>query len=1099
MRVSVRAARPREFRAEALSEGGGVTLSTGTQWVRYEPRHDFYRLANVSRRPVSELFPVLRPEAAANAGRVFASLWLGKHSLRRWLLDGGRTCKYKGVEVVDGVELHRIDSRTKTTLVSLFLSVGEPPLPMRCVSQVDSYTITPTGSESLSQQALQTEIVFSGWKLDPPFAEDAFLFVPPRGAAVSDWPDWTPLPIRRGEVMPAAIAALPDMQERLAVTLLPPEKGGSVRSQELVWQDALPAVCGASTQAGHIAAMRKSFVAYLRRQYRSHGRSDAQWDRAVVDFHTRWAEASFGEWCPIRLVELRQQAVRIRSLGCRDPVIGLHAAGAIRRPQGNAADRPMSAEWEALCRSSYPQSMKLVLLSLVTGLGEGLCDERPEFWEEYVRTWPAIFSAAAAETAFSGGNQRLFLQFSERFWDGMDLNAKAQALEQMAALPDSDPWLAAYYAGRYHLDTANSISPDNPALAGETEATGRQTGHSRAGQADLTRAWELHPEFPEAPTRLIGLGGTQETRNNFDRATAAQIDWQPAYDALRQVYAKRERATDLVYQLGLDAADTARYDSGAPEQLWECLVWLTRKGESWQDVMARPGTLAALRKVCQGYLATDSPPNGHRYWRTAWLVGCWAAGNGQEALGVLRDLEFSPDFVCEYSTPGAAAIVAEVLLLASPRGRELAQALLDLRNKQYGMAIPVLRETMLAARHSQPRVYVHLGNLLSTVPFSQAQEQANMVLDAMVEVHRREAVVQSFVLWDKDAADQIPNAFRERVKAHLGPICWVLMEEAPTEVGLPQEEVARRSARLDALAMAYVVGGDERAKKDTEALLASELALAKLRLHYCLELGPQAAEQLGPTHVRKDVAPIIGSVQHRGLLLDFFCEHQSGDWHSYSNDIRNAMRFALHPWVMRWDAEGGMTANDLARLRRMDDSEQRTGAAWQLFSNRGSFRAASGLVEFVERAGDRADATVMKRRLDGYLTALCNPSLDWFARVLVTQAASSAPGFEYWVTGLARRSHHRSYYRVPSIWLAAADAELRTGNIGPCMEALAAAYLGPPSAHSPCYVLGSLVQGTNACGTALANALLHHPECTPDQRERIDELFPEWVRKMENP
>ena len=56
----------------------------------------------------------------------------------------------------------------------------------------------------------------------------------------------------------------------------------------------------------------------------------------------------------------------------------------------------------------------------------------------------------------------------------------------------------------------------------------------------LTKAWKLHPEYPEAPTAIIAIAREGYTNGNntprywFDRAVAAQMDYDPAYDEMQQ-------------------------------------------------------------------------------------------------------------------------------------------------------------------------------------------------------------------------------------------------------------------------------------------------------------------------------------------------------------------------------------------------------------------------------------------------------------------------------------------------------------------------------------------------------------------------------------
>lgn len=113
----------------------------------------------------------------------------------------------------------------------------------------------------------------------------------------------------------------------------------------------------------------------------------------------------------------------------------------------------------------------------------------------------------------------------------MPIARQREFVEKAIATPNVDPWILNMLGGRYHIHAAwdergsgftNTVTPQR--------WRGLES-HLKRAQTYLLKAWELHPEYPEAAANLItvALGGVQnqgqDARFCFDQAVKAEFDY----------------------------------------------------------------------------------------------------------------------------------------------------------------------------------------------------------------------------------------------------------------------------------------------------------------------------------------------------------------------------------------------------------------------------------------------------------------------------------------------------------------------------------------------------------------------------------------------
>jgi hypothetical protein len=179
--------------------------------------------------------------------------------------------------------------------------------------------------------------------------------------------------------------------------------------------------------------------------------------------------------------------------------------------------------------------------------------------------------------------------------------------------------MAAMMAGHYHVKAAWDA---------RGEARGNQVGeeswrgffeHLTQARDILTAAWKLHEDYPEAPTLMVivamGGGGQlgERPREWFGRATAAQIDYGPAYQRYRNALLPRWGGSyEELQRLAMDCVQNKRFDTSVP---WEGLNTIEAIVEDSlrADVWMAPRVYETIQQVCDGYAAAFGPGERRDY------------------------------------------------------------------------------------------------------------------------------------------------------------------------------------------------------------------------------------------------------------------------------------------------------------------------------------------------------------------------------------------------------------------------------------------------------------------------------------------------------
>lgn len=242
--------------------------------------------------------------------------------------------------------------------------------------------------------------------------------------------------------------------------------------------------------------------------------------------------------------------------------------------------------------------------------------------------------------------------------------------------------------------------------------------HLAAAHRELTRAWKLRPDLPYAAREMIAvtMGGMVEkeetTKLWFERAIAAQFDYEPAYRAL--LWAMRPRwggSYDQMLALACACMDTARYDTGVPRIFVRaCADIADELHEDWPMLYRRQPEIARRMVELHRKLLAEPSREPQRWLDrsnlavNSWLVGDYAVA--EQALGDLgKRLHRCAVSTLRKYAQNEATFRSEIAVRRSPAADKFNEAEMLLRSGEYERARPLF-ESALDATPEKHRPFV---------------------------------------------------------------------------------------------------------------------------------------------------------------------------------------------------------------------------------------------------------------------------------------------------------------------------------------------------------------------------------------------------------
>lgn len=170
--------------------------------------------------------------------------------------------------------------------------------------------------------------------------------------------------------------------------------------------------------------------------------------------------------------------------------------------------------------------------------------------------------------------------------------------------------------------------------------------HFKTARAELTRAWKLRPDRPEAAAAMIivvmeGGGGPQDTaRLWFDRAIAAQFDYMPAYVALVDAYRPQWRGShEAMLAFGRACIASGRYDTKVPLVFPFAVKTMVEDFGDWREIYQDPAIGPEF--VAASKTSAENPARAADWRRRTGLLAvyAYATGDTQTAAKALEKID----------------------------------------------------------------------------------------------------------------------------------------------------------------------------------------------------------------------------------------------------------------------------------------------------------------------------------------------------------------------------------------------------------------------------------------------------------------------------
>ena len=198
---------------------------------------------------------------------------------------------------------------------------------------------------------------------------------------------------------------------------------------------------------------------------------------------------------------------------------------------------------------------------------------------------------------------------------------------QRLQLPE---WAQRALVGRMEVALAWNARGSGWASKVTEKGWGGFSDHLQKARTELTQAWKLQPNCPEAAMEMISvvMGGShapgETERVWFDRAIAAQFDYNKAYTQLLWAYRPRWCGShELMLAFGKECLDTRRFDTDVPVYFTTACNDICSELEDWQSFYTKPEVAKPLIDFSQGILNEPTRQN-ERYNRLSYLaINAW--------------------------------------------------------------------------------------------------------------------------------------------------------------------------------------------------------------------------------------------------------------------------------------------------------------------------------------------------------------------------------------------------------------------------------------------------------------------------------------------
>ena len=281
----------------------------------------------------------------------------------------------------------------------------------------------------------------------------------------------------------------------------------------------------------------------------------------------------------------------------------------------------------------------------------------------------------------------------------------AAAIESVCRqLPSADPWLVHMVAGRTYVAKAWHHRGGEWGYKVGPEAWKLFAENLKKAATEYTAALKLHPECPEAAAEMItvAMGGGSEIPVSewFAKATAAEIDYLPAYDKMR--WALRPRwggSHDEMFAFGCKCSDSRRFDTLVPFVLLRSVCDINAELGYSDEVWQRKEVYSRLKQMLEDMAKEPTRIDGKGLYpcqssaKSLHAILAQRAGKFDEARQLLDDVGDNPDrWILNQWSPHPQWELARIYAFGGKGGPEIVKAFHALESAPTPFTQAKLRE-----------------------------------------------------------------------------------------------------------------------------------------------------------------------------------------------------------------------------------------------------------------------------------------------------------------------------------------------------------------------------------------------------------------------
>jgi hypothetical protein len=381
--------------------------------------------------------------------------------------------------------------------------------------------------------------------------------------------------------------------------------------------------------------------------YQQRGERNPEYDLVAQQFLTNWLADNYGGPSDTNLPSLAVLSDRLANdPACSDPLM-LTVAG-VNGAELHESLRRLERAVKGFENSKHRGYPKLyATLTLESKLIQDQSDRVPVLDAQALK----YLKEAFADGSILPGDEAEIADIFVNSWGRQFFDRNAAAVYSLAQDQGKDyRWLALVLQGE------NEITEAWRARGGGYVNTVSDSGwqgfrdHLATARECLTEAWQLHPELPLAPCRMmyvsLGDSGIGEMRKWFELATAAQIDYAGAWTQMRWGLRPRWYGDeDSMLAFGVTALKTRRFDTDVPRMFFDSLSDLESEMElpQGQHIYGRQDIWPHLQEMYEGYIAEPSlSADAQDSWRSTYAVVATLAGKYDTAKKQMKALKWQP-------------------------------------------------------------------------------------------------------------------------------------------------------------------------------------------------------------------------------------------------------------------------------------------------------------------------------------------------------------------------------------------------------------------------------------------------------------------------